>query len=102
MLKWSGIEADAIDGKPYVKQSDRLDIYREHVDRLIDDGKAYPCFCSSDRLAALRYTRQKSGAHAMYDRACLHLPKVRKIMINGCIYIKFFGNGIHSNLYRMM
>jgi glutamyl/glutaminyl-tRNA synthetase len=36
-------------------------------------GHAYRCFCSSDRLASLRYAQSKHGEATMYDRACLNL-----------------------------
>jgi glutamyl-tRNA synthetase len=72
-LQWAGIDFDEGPGKPgslgpYI-QSQRLLLYREHVDRLIQDGNAYPCFCTSERLEQLR----ASGA-AMYDRHCRTIP----------------------------
>ncbi|MBM3299835.1 MAG: glutamate--tRNA ligase, partial [Deltaproteobacteria bacterium] len=33
---------------PYI-QSERLDLYRKYADELLASGKAYPCFCTSDR-----------------------------------------------------
>ncbi len=53
-----GIEFDAGPGKedengPYF-QSQRNDIYDRGVKRLMDEGKAYRCFCTSERLEALR------------------------------------------------
>lgn len=38
---------------PY-RQSDRRDIYRCYAKKLVAEGKAYPCFCTADELAALR------------------------------------------------
>lgn len=37
-------------------------------------GHAYRCFCSADRLQALRERQARVGAPSMYDRHCLHLP----------------------------
>ncbi len=57
-LRWLGIDWDEgpdIGGPygPYV-QSERLDLYRDAVGRLMDRGRAYPCFCSPERLAGVR------------------------------------------------
>ena len=54
---------------PY-RQSERLALYREHTERLIAGGHAYRCFCTPERLKALRETRQKSGDQTGYDRTC--------------------------------
>jgi len=59
---------------PYI-QSERLDIYRKYVDELIKKGKAYYCFCSSDRLANLRKEQESLWLPTKYDRACRHLSK---------------------------
>lgn len=45
------------DKGPYF-QSERLDIYQTHIKTLLDDDKAYYCFCSSDRLTELREEQQ--------------------------------------------
>ncbi len=54
-LKWLGLDWDEGPdvGGPYApyRQSDRLDIYREHAERLISEGKAYLCFCTRGRTA---------------------------------------------------
>src|ERR1700748_3146035 len=53
-LKWMGIDWDEgpdVGGPfPPYRQSDRLDVYREHAERLISEGKAYLCFCSQEEL----------------------------------------------------
>lgn len=72
-LHWAGIDFDEGPGKngaygPYV-QSERLAIYRNHADRLIDMGKAYRCFCTPERLEQMR----ANGA-TMYDRHCRSIP----------------------------
>ena len=76
MLDWAGIKPDADAGLAHHTQSKRLGIYKEHADQLLEQGDAYRCFCSSERLATLRYHKGKVGNQVMYDRACLHLPKV--------------------------
>jgi len=73
-LAWLGLDHDEgpdVGGPvgPY-RQSERLDLYREHVERLIAGGHAYRCFCTPERLAEVRKTRQKSGQATGYDRKC--------------------------------
>jgi glutamyl-tRNA synthetase len=73
-LRWLGLDWDEgpeVGGpyEPYL-QSQRLDIYKEHSDRLVADGKAYPCFCSPERLAAMREELQRRKQPPGYDRLC--------------------------------
>ena len=77
-LAWLGLDHDEcpdVGGPagPY-RQSERLALYREHVDRLLADGCAYRCFCTPERLAEVRKTRQKAGQATGYDRKCRSLP----------------------------
>jgi glutamyl/glutaminyl-tRNA synthetase len=59
---------------PYI-QSQRLPIYREHAERLLASERAYRCFCSPERLQAVRDAQMKAGTpNPVYDRTCLHLP----------------------------
>jgi len=76
-LRWLGLawdEGPDVGGPhgPY-RQSERTAVYREHVDRLLAEGHAYRCFCTRERLNALR-TRQ--GASTGYDRHCRELDPV--------------------------
>ena len=79
-LKWAGFEFDEgphIDGKSgsYL-QSERLNIYNDHINKLIESGKAYYCFCTKKRLTVLRAEQQKQKLpQAKYDKHCLHLSK---------------------------
>ncbi len=57
---------------PYL-QSERLDIYRKYADELIEKGLAYPCFCSAERLDALRKEQTEKKMAPKYDRHCLSL-----------------------------
>ncbi len=54
---------------PYV-QTERLEIYREHCDRLLEAGAAYRCFCTPERLQELARQAQQRGERGGYDRAC--------------------------------
>ena len=60
------------DKGPYF-QSERLDIYKQHIQKLINDDKAYYCFCSSDRLTELREEQQSLGLPTKYDKKCRYL-----------------------------
>ncbi|MBP6997504.1 MAG: glutamate--tRNA ligase [Phycicoccus sp.] len=54
---------------PY-RQSERLDTYRPYVDQLVEDGHAYLCWCTPERLAQMREIQQKTKQPTGYDRLC--------------------------------
>lgn len=77
-LKWLGIEWDEgpdIDGKfgPY-KQSQRGDIYKKYLSKLLKEDKAYYCFCTAEELESKRQDQMSRGLAPKYDRTCAHLP----------------------------
>ncbi len=77
-LKWIGITWDEGPdvGGPYgpYRQSDRLSIYKEHIDQLIAEGHAYPCFCTKQRLDEVRKKLvEEKAANRGYDRKCRDL-----------------------------
>lgn len=57
---------------PY-QQSKRLDIYAKYAHQLIEQGHAYKCFCTRDRLDEVRKEQQKNKQQPKYDRHCLNL-----------------------------
>lgn len=57
---------------PYV-QSERLDLYKTYADELVAKGFAYPCFCSVERLDAMRKAQNAAKQTTKYDRLCLSL-----------------------------
>lgn len=57
---------------PY-RQSERLDIYQKYIKQLQDSGHAYYCFCTPERLDAMRRDEQARGEVVKYDRHCLNL-----------------------------
>lgn len=59
---------------PYT-QSNRLSIYKEYADKLVEQGSAYYCFCSKERLEDLRNQQQIVKLQTKYDRHCLKLDK---------------------------
>jgi glutamyl-tRNA synthetase len=78
-LKDCGLEYDEGPDKdggfgPYV-QSERTDIYREHVNILLEQGNAYRCFCTSERLDELRGLQKLRNEPPGYDGRCRHLSK---------------------------
>lgn len=79
-LRWLGIDWDegpevGGDFGPYT-QSERLDIYRAHADRLIAAGKAYRCYCTKEELDAEREALKARDPKATfkYPRTCLGKP----------------------------
>ncbi len=78
-LKLVGLEHDEgpdIGGEygPYV-QSERKEIYRKYAEKLVELGGAYYCFCSKERLDALREEAQKKKETFKYDGHCKSLTK---------------------------
>jgi glutamyl-tRNA synthetase len=73
-LRWLGLDWDEGPDKggpfaPY-RQSERSDSYRVHVDVLLEAGHAYLCWCTPDRLAAMREEQQRAKVPTGYDRLC--------------------------------
>lgn len=78
-LRWAGLQWDEGPeaGGPYgpYRQSERSQLYQEHAHKLLENGHAYRCFCSSERLNALAQQRHKMGMATDYDRTCAGIPK---------------------------
>ncbi|MGE3855005.1 MAG: glutamate--tRNA ligase, partial [Planctomycetota bacterium] len=83
-LKWLGLDWDEgpdVGGPhaPY-RQSERTELYQQHAQMLIDNGTAYRCFCTKERLDELREKQkeqQKAGEKVRlgYDKHCLSLSQ---------------------------
>ncbi len=67
-MTWLGLEYDE---GPFA-QSARMDRYREVIDRLLIEGKAYRCWCSRERLDALREEQMARKEKPRYDGYCRH------------------------------
>ncbi|MBW2218867.1 MAG: glutamate--tRNA ligase [Deltaproteobacteria bacterium] len=65
-LEWLGIDWDE---GPYY-QSERFDIYREYIQKLLDTGNAYYCTCTPEQVAAMRKAGMAAGGKAGYDGTC--------------------------------
>lgn len=77
-LAWLGINPveSPVIGGPYApyRQMERLDIYTEYANKLIEMGMAYKCFCTSEELEADREEQRANGVAApMYKGTCRHL-----------------------------
>ena len=88
-----GLDFDEGPGKegdfgPYI-QSQRLNLYQEQAQLLLEKGFAYPCFCSSETLTNMRKEQQEKGEFVKYDRRCLALSQseIRQKMANGEKYV---------------
>lgn len=57
---------------PYV-QSQRTCLYQQYAQQLLDSGKAFKCFCSSERLQDLRDAQKRAGNPPRYDGKCAAL-----------------------------
>ncbi len=76
-LKWLGLSWDEGPGcegaaGPY-RQSERTQIYSDHIQQLLDNGSAFRCFCTSQRLDELRAEQMQNKAQLGYDGHCLKL-----------------------------
>lgn len=76
-LKWLSIDWDEgpdVGGPhgPY-RQSARKHIYQEHAQQLLDQGHAFHCFCSAERLDEMRAAQRAAGENPRYDGHCLDL-----------------------------
>jgi len=76
-LRWLGLlwdEGPEVGGPygPYF-QSQRLHLYREYAERLLEKGLAYECFCTPEELKERKERVIAQGKSWRYDRRCLHL-----------------------------
>ncbi|MBM3137607.1 MAG: glutamate--tRNA ligase [Chloroflexi bacterium] len=92
-LKWLGIQYDEGPdvGGPYgpYRQSERKEIYLKHANELIELEKAYPCFCSPERLAQVRQEKQNQKLLPHYDGLCQKIPnqEAKQRMDSGESYV---------------
>ncbi|MDD5288867.1 MAG: glutamate--tRNA ligase [Dehalococcoidales bacterium] len=81
-LRWLNLdwnEGPEVGGKygPYI-QSERLERYKEAARRLLAQGAAYKCYCSQERLEALRAHQTKNKLPPGYDRCCRNLTEAER------------------------
>lgn len=92
-LHWLGLSWDEgpdVGGPhgPY-RQSERSEIYREYVQKLLDAGNAFKCFCTPQRLEDMRAAQRASKLPSRYDGLCTSLNKddVAKKEAQGIPYV---------------
>ncbi|MDA8104041.1 MAG: glutamate--tRNA ligase [Nitrospiraceae bacterium] len=68
-MKWLGLDWDE---GPF-RQTDRFDVYRDYVKKLVGEGKAYYCYCSPEELEARRQEALSQGKTPKYDGRCRNL-----------------------------
>lgn len=65
-MKWLGLDWDE---GPF-RQTDRMEIYRNYAYKLLEEGKAYRCYCTPEELEERRQKAIKDGKPPRYDRRC--------------------------------
>jgi glutamyl-tRNA synthetase len=81
-LRWLGLDWDegpevGGDYGPYF-QSERIDLYQHYTNLLLEEGHAYECYCSPERLAAVRENQRKQKQDVGYDRHCRNLTAAQR------------------------
>ena len=85
-LKWLGLSWDEgpdVGGPhgPY-RQSERSAIYTEHCDQLLNDGKAFKCYCTSEKLTQMRRHQIAAKQPPRYDGTCLSLTDADRVKLD--------------------
>lgn len=70
-MKWLKLDWDE---GPY-RQTDRFDIYRSYVERLLNEGKAYRCYCKPEELEQRRQEAISKGLSQKYDGRCRNIAE---------------------------
>jgi len=71
-LKWLGLTWDG----EVTRQSERVSLYNEYANKLINDGHAYYCYCSKERIEDLNRAQAKAKKPPRYDGHCRDLKEV--------------------------
>jgi glutamyl-tRNA synthetase len=73
---------------PYV-QSERMSIFKEYAEKLVESGHAYYCFCTKERMEELHKEQAEKGISPTYDRHCRNLSKEEtdKLLAAGTPYV---------------
>ena len=81
-LMWLGLPWDEGPDRggafgPY-RQSERVATYRDGAERLVAQGKAYPCFCTEAELERKKEDRRRANLPPQYDGTCRHLSEAER------------------------
>jgi glutamyl-tRNA synthetase len=66
-MEWLGLKHD----EGPIFQSDRFPLYKEYIQKLLDEGKAYKCYCTQEEVDARRDALKAAGEKPKYDRKCI-------------------------------
>ncbi|MCX7881653.1 MAG: glutamate--tRNA ligase [Brevinematales bacterium] len=81
-LRWLGLTWDEgpDKGGPYgpYAQSERLSLYHEYAKKLIDEGRAYYCYCTPEEVEASKQKMLAEGKPPHYDGRCRHLSRSQR------------------------
>jgi glutamyl-tRNA synthetase len=83
-LRWLGLDWDEgpeVEGKfgPYF-QSQRLKLYQQAAKRLVEQGDAYYCYCTPERLEKMREEQVRCKQPSGYDRYCRELSTTQSLL----------------------
>ncbi|MGM0601934.1 MAG: glutamate--tRNA ligase [Bacillota bacterium] len=81
-MQWLGLDADegvGIGGDygPY-RQTERIEIYKKYAEKLLEEGKAYHCYCTQEELEEMRKKAQAEDRMPRYDGSCRNLTEKEK------------------------
>lgn len=86
-LHWLGLEWDEgpDKGGPYApyRQSERFDSYQQYAERLLAEGHAYHCWCTTERLSQMREEQQRAKQPTGYDRLCVGKTREERATLPG-------------------
>jgi len=68
-IKWLGLNWD----EEIVYQSSRNELYKDAIEKLLESGKAYRCFCSKEKIAEERKQAEMSGGGYYYSGTCRNI-----------------------------
>jgi len=81
-LRWLGLDwdegPDAGGAAGPYRQSERLELYRRFLDRLLEEDRTYPCFCTRAELDAARKRQLAAGRPPRYPGTCAHLSRTER------------------------
>jgi glutamyl-tRNA synthetase len=86
-LRWLGLDWDEGPPTPGYRQTERMEVYRGHAERLLAEGRAYRCACSPEELEAQRRAAQARNETYRYSGRCrdadvpAHVPHVLRLRI---------------------
>ena len=108
-LRWLGItwdEGPGVGGPfgPY-RQTERMPVYRDVVDRLLGDGRAYHCYCTPQELEDRRRAAERRGETPGYDGRCRKLTDEERAAFEGegrSSAIRFAMSGRDSTVHDLI